>query len=331
MSEAKPLSAVHVLEYDYTRSLGPTLAAFFDGLSNRKLVGARTASGKVVVPPTPHDPETGEDIAGLVDLPDTGVVTTWAWVSSPRPKHPLQHPFAWALVLIDGADTAMLHVVDAGDASRMSTGMRVKARWAEEPKGSILDLACFEPDGAGGSRGAGAATPERSEGVRGRSVPDQLGARGSAQESDGMIVTPTRLEYDYSPGEAATRFLRHVEKGRYVGQRCPKCKKVYVPPRGSCPTCGVATEEEVELANTGTISTFCVVNIPFAGQAVECPYVSATIKLDGADIGFYHLIQEVPYDQVHIGMRVEAVWKERSEWRPTTESIKYFRPIEEDA
>ncbi len=42
------------------------------------------------------------------------------------------------------------------------------------------------------------------------------------------------------------------------------------------------------------------------GQAVEVPYVNATIKLDGADIGFYHLIQEVPYDEIHIGMRVEA-------------------------
>ena len=145
MSESKLLSAVHVLEYDYTRSLGPTLAAFFEGLRERRIVGARTASGKVVVPPTPHDPDTGEDIAGLVDLPDAGVVTTWAWVSSPRPKHPLQRPFAWALIQIDGADTGMLHVVDAGSESRMSTGMRVKAKWADEPKGSILDLACFEP------------------------------------------------------------------------------------------------------------------------------------------------------------------------------------------
>ncbi len=149
----EPLSAKHVLEFvgptgdsGYTRSLGPTLAAFFEGLADRKLVGAKTAAGKIVVPPTPHDPDTGEDIAELVDLPDTGIVTTWAWVTKPRHNHPLQRPFAWALVRIDGADTAMLHAVDAGDESKMSTGMRVRARWAEEPIGSILDLACFEPD-----------------------------------------------------------------------------------------------------------------------------------------------------------------------------------------
>ena len=64
---------------------------------------------------------------------------------APRHNHPLQHPFAFALITIDGADTGMLHAVDAGDASKMSTGMKVKARWADEPQGSILDLECFEP------------------------------------------------------------------------------------------------------------------------------------------------------------------------------------------
>jgi hypothetical protein len=141
----EPLNATHVLEYGYTRSLGPTLARFFQGLREHKIVGARTASGKVIVPPTPHDPETGDDVSELVDLLATGVVMTWAWVSSPRPKHPLQRPFAWALVRIDGADTAMLHVVDAGEESKMATGMRVKATWADEPQGSILDLSSFVP------------------------------------------------------------------------------------------------------------------------------------------------------------------------------------------
>jgi len=142
------------------------------------------------------------------------------------------------------------------------------------------------------------------------------------------IVTPIRLEYRYTPGSAAGRFLRRIANGEYVGQRCPSCKKVYVPPRGSCPTCGVPTDEEVELKQTGTITAFCIVNIPFAGQAVECPYVSATIQLDGADIGFYHLIQEIPYDQIHVGMRVEAVWKPRDQWGPTTESIAHFKPTD---
>ena len=65
---------------------------------------------------------------------------------SPRQRHPLGHPFAWALVRLDGADTSMLHALDAGDPERMATGMRVRVRWRPERVGEIQDIACFEPE-----------------------------------------------------------------------------------------------------------------------------------------------------------------------------------------
>jgi uncharacterized OB-fold protein len=105
----------------------------------------RTAGGRVIVPPTEYDPETSEPLSEFVDVGETGIVTSWAWVTQPRPNHPLQRPFAWALVRLDGADTAMLHLVDAGTESVMSTGMRVRVRWAAEPQGGIRDIECFEP------------------------------------------------------------------------------------------------------------------------------------------------------------------------------------------
>jgi uncharacterized OB-fold protein len=74
-------------------------------------------------------------------------VQSWAWVANPGEKKPFARPFAWALVKLDGAGTAMLHAVDVADESQMQTGMRVKIRWAENRVGSILDIACFEPEG----------------------------------------------------------------------------------------------------------------------------------------------------------------------------------------
>ncbi len=73
-------------------------------------------------------------------------MTTWAWVYEPSAKHPLDRPFAWALIRPDGADSALLHAVDAGRESAMSTGMRVRPRWRPETEGSILDIECFEPE-----------------------------------------------------------------------------------------------------------------------------------------------------------------------------------------
>jgi uncharacterized OB-fold protein len=142
------LSAPHALEYDYKRSVGPVLGRFFTELRDRKLVGSKTADGRVHVPPMEYDPATGADVDEIVDVGPGGSVTSWCWVVSPLRNHPLDQPFAFALILLDGADTAMLHAVDAGDESKMATGMRVVPRWSENPTGSILDLACFEPEEA---------------------------------------------------------------------------------------------------------------------------------------------------------------------------------------
>jgi len=142
------LSAIHTLEYPYTRSVGFVIGTFLAGLKEGRILGIRTKSGDVLVPPAEFDPVTCETLTDLCDVADTGTVTTWSWIPEPRAKHPLQKSFAWALVRLDGATTAMLHAVDAGSADRMKTGMRVRARWRSERKGMISDIECFEPEGA---------------------------------------------------------------------------------------------------------------------------------------------------------------------------------------
>ncbi len=142
-----------------------------------------------------------------------------------------------------------------------------------------------------------------------------------------VVETPIRLNYSYTPGVAASRFLRSVQKGEIVGQRCPKCGKVYVPPRGACSMCGVATDEELQLTGKGTVCTFCVTRIPSPG--LEAPYVSAWIRLDGADITSMFLVQECDPNEVRLGMRVEAVWVDDADREANLGSIKYFRPIDE--
>ncbi len=75
-------------------------------------------------------------------------MVTWSWVATPdaKAKLPLARPFAWALVRLDGADSASLHAVDAGSAEAMRTGMRVRVRWRAQRAGEIGDIECFEPE-----------------------------------------------------------------------------------------------------------------------------------------------------------------------------------------
>jgi uncharacterized OB-fold protein len=148
----------------------------------------------------------------------------------------------------------------------------------------------------------------------------------SEREPVTMMAAPMHLDYVFTPGLAQSKNLHGLEQGKFIGQRCPVCKKVYVPSRGSCPVDGVATDEIVELANTGTVTTYCVVNVPFAGQSIELPYICAQILLDGANLSFMGLIQEIPTDEIRMGMRVEAVWVAPEDLGPTMASVKYFRP-----
>jgi uncharacterized OB-fold protein len=142
---AEALTAPHTLEYTYKRSVGPVLGAFFTALREKRILGVRRADGTVLCPPREYDPDTGEALSELVAVESEGTVLTWAWVAKPREKQPLDRPFAYALIRLGGADTPLLHAVDAGSPGAMKTGMRVRAVFAPEPSGGITDIVCFEP------------------------------------------------------------------------------------------------------------------------------------------------------------------------------------------
>jgi uncharacterized OB-fold protein len=320
LSVEEPLRAPMEIGFDYTRSLGPVLGEFMTALAGRRILGSRGADGRVHAPPFEYDPVTSAPPAGLVEVGPEGTVTSWTWAAEPLEGQPLAHPFAWALIRLDGADTSMLHAVDAGSAAAMATGRRVRARWAASPAGHISDIACFDPCPAEPARPAGAAQPET---VPPETVPPE------DEQPVTMITTPVRLHYEHTASPGESEFLRGLAAGRLLGQRCPACGKVYIPPRAACPTDGIPTAGEVELPDTGTVTTFCVVNVPFRGQRVPTPYVAAAIVLDGADIPFQHLILGCDPGEVRMGMRVAAAWKPRDQWGTTVENIDHFRPTGE--
>jgi uncharacterized protein len=296
---ADPLRAPLEIEFDYTRSLGPVLSQFMTALAGRRILGARGADGRVHAPPFEYDPVSSEPPGELTEVGPEGTVVSWSWMPEPLEGQPLAGPFAWALIRLDGADTAMLHAVDAGPemgaAAVMRTGLRVRPRWAASRVGSIRDIACFEPcDGLTSTAG------------------DETRTADSADLADPVTgtITPVRLSYMHTASPAESAYLRGLAYYRLLGQRCGVCGQVYIPPRGTCPADGVPTQEEVELPDTGTVTTFCVVNVGYPGQRVTPPYVAAAVLLDGADIAFQHLMLGCEPGEVRMGMRVRAVWDE---------------------
>jgi uncharacterized protein len=302
-----PLSAPLKLSFDYTRSVGPTLSQFFTALRERRIVGVRGSDGRVYVPPAEFDPVTYERLTEIVPVASVGTVLSWTWQPQPLEGQPLERPFAWALIKLDGADIPLLHAVDAGSSDAISTGARVHAHWVDEPAGAITDIAYF-------------ALGDEAEPVS-----------ETTDDRDPITVqvTPSSIEIQHTASLPESAFLRGLEEGKLLGARTGKDGKVYFPPKEADPATGLELDNFLELPDKGTVTTFAIINIPFAGQRIKPPYVAAYVLLDGADIAFLHLIQEIDATEVRMGMRVEAVWKPREEWGLGIDNIEYFKPTGE--
>jgi uncharacterized protein len=301
-----PLSAPLTLSFDYTRSVGPTLGKFFTALRERRILGVRGSDGRVHVPPAEYDSVTYEPLGEMVPVSSVGTVESWTWQPQPVDGQPLDRPFAWALIKLDGSHTPLLHAVDAGEPEAISTGTRVHVHWADEPVGAITDIAYFvlgedtEPEGQRDDR-----------------------------DPVTMLVTPITLEIQHTASHPESAYLRALQEGKLLGGRTGKDGKLYFPAREADPATGLAIDNYVELPDKGTVTTFAIINIPFAGQRIKPPYVAAYVLLDGADIPFLHLVTDIEASEVRMGMRVEAVWKPREEWGLGIDNISHFRPTGE--
>jgi uncharacterized OB-fold protein len=284
------------LEFPYRRSVGPVIGGFLGGLRDKRVLGVRTASGRVLVPPLEYDPDSGEPTTELCEVGQSGTLARFAWTPVPPRNAPLDRPFAWAMVKLDGADTELLHLLDVTSPDALHVGMRVRVRWREETTGHLTDIECFEPGEAA----------------------DGAGARPSHSEPVEHMSQMVSVEYAVpEPTQLSRHFAARLQSGTIVGHKCPSCGKVYVPPRGYCGLCVVATtdNDEVEVADRGTLTTFSVITpLQYPGQKEQEDYVQATILLDGADSSvMMQRLEQIEIADVHSGMRVEAVWASEAE------------------
>jgi uncharacterized protein len=283
----------YTMEFPYTRTVGPVFGPFLTGLRDGQIVGNRVG-GRVLCPPMEFEPDTGKPVElDFVEVGPGGTVVGWTWVSDPSPKHPFQHPFAFALIKLDGADTAMVHAVDAGSIEAMSTGMRVEPQFAEERHGAIGDLH-FVPEGT--------ATPVAV-------VPGE-----EAVTITEHLIAMRIQEQLFAHRQ---RYVNGLLAGRIIGQKSPVDGKVYVPGRGydNLNRTLMTEADEVEVADRGTVVAFTQITpVQYYGQKETEPYLRCSILLDGSDQPVQGIdIRDIPMDEFRIGMRLECVWKPEGE------------------
>lgn len=284
------------ITFPYKRSLGPVIGAFMTALTERKILGIRNGDD-VLVPPMEWDPATGTELSReLIEVGPAGTIHSWTWVAEPTDQHPLDRPFAFAFVQLDGASTPLLHAVDAGSAGAMANGMRVAPRWRGKRVGHITDIACFVPG----------EEPE----VDGEDL-------GPAAEPVGMMDYVASIAYRNPVPSTNDLVVDASREHRLVGFRCPDCGRIYAGGRGVCPIDALELEEPhlVDLPSTGTITNFVIVTpVQYPGQTETEPFARVFVLLDGTDVVLsYQPVMELPVNDVAVGVRVGAVWASPAE------------------
>jgi len=184
---SRHFSAPLRLSFDYTRSVGPLLSQFFTALRERRILGVRGSDGRVHVPPAEYDPVDYAPLTEVVPVASVGTVVSWTWQEQPLEGQPLDRPFRVALIKLDGADTPLLHAVGAGSSNAISTGARVHVHWADEPVGSITDIAYFA---------LGDVAEEVPEPTPGAS--EATGEKADEREPVTLLVVPSAIEIQHN-------------------------------------------------------------------------------------------------------------------------------------
>ncbi len=160
-------------------------------------------------------------------------------------------------------------------------------------------------------------------------------ALGSKDLEEGRVLTVrhrVRAEYAWDAGVAIGRYLRELKAGRLIARRCRGCDRILLPPRMFCEECFRPTDEWVYVQDTGTVNTFSVCYVRWDVARLTEPQLPAVIHVDGASpgMGIMHLLGEVRPEDVRIGMRVKAVWKQVEEREGAITDIRYWKPIAEE-
>jgi len=161
------------------------------------------------------------------------------------------------------------------------------------------------------------------------------GVELSREDLEGRKVTQTRYrpnaKFSWTAGEAMSRFLNELKEGKMIARECKKCKRILFPPRMFCEECFRPTDRWVYIKDTGTIETYSISYIDKDAKRITEPIFVGVVSIDGASpkMGIMHYFGEMTKEEIHIGMKVKAKWKNPEDREGSVLDIKYFRPLKE--
>jgi uncharacterized OB-fold protein len=139
------------------------------------------------------------------------------------------------------------------------------------------------------------------------------------------------LDYSVSLGSTYTRWMKGLKEKKVLGNKCPKCKKIFVPAKPFCEKCFEDIKEWIETDGEGIVESFTIGYQKFRNLP-EPPYVIGIIRVNGSATCMIHWIggftfkkpEDIP-EKIQIGMKVKPVWAKKR--KGDILDILYFKPF----
>jgi len=147
LDRVEPLVYESRIKVPYTWSVGETGSRFLIELrDHKKIFGTRCKRCRIVyLPPRKNCGRCFLPTDEWVELGLQGTLTTYTIVHYESPALPMKPPFAYGMMLLDGASTGLIHFLGEIDFKEIKTGMRVEAVFNEERVGDIMGIRYFRP------------------------------------------------------------------------------------------------------------------------------------------------------------------------------------------
>ena len=147
---------------------------------------------------------------------------------------------------------------------------------------------------------------------------------------------PHPFPYKWATGHTLGKALKEIrDKKKILATKCPECGRVSVPAKSICGRChGVWMGDNwLKVSDKGTLQTFIRLENPrlepLEGKVHRETVVQGDIELDGAGgTAIQHYLKEQDLEKLRVGMRMQAVWKEKRNRVGDLSDILYFEAIE---
>ena len=147
LAAIEPMVQPSRISVPYTWWAGETAGRFLTALRDEQTIYGTRCDGcnRVFVPPRKTCPTCFSPNEAWTPVSTVGTVVAFTVARRQLAAIPEKVPVIFALIRLDGADTALLHTVAGTEPERIAIGMRVQACFSDQAGATINAISHFEP------------------------------------------------------------------------------------------------------------------------------------------------------------------------------------------